>query len=60
MPVPGTWAMITFVTARTVFYDLVDVAVDGTIGDGQFVVLSQTKEGLTLGFQRVPDVLPSG
>ena len=35
---------------------LLDVAVDSTIGDGQFVVLSQTKEGLTLGFQRVPEV----
>ena len=35
---------------------LLDVAVDSTIGDGQFVVLSQTKEGLTLGFQRVPEL----
>ena len=32
---------------------LLDVRVDTTIGDGQFVVLSATKDGLTVGFQRV-------
>jgi predicted enzyme related to lactoylglutathione lyase len=34
---------------------LLDVNVDATIGDGQFVLLSRTKDGLTLGFQRVPE-----
>jgi len=34
---------------------LLEVTVDTTIGDGQFVVLSPSKDGLTLGFQRVPD-----
>jgi predicted enzyme related to lactoylglutathione lyase len=34
---------------------LLDVTVDTTIGDGQFVVLSPTKDGLTVGFQRVPE-----
>jgi predicted enzyme related to lactoylglutathione lyase len=34
---------------------LLEVTVDTTIGDGQFVVLSPTKDGLTIGFQRVPD-----
>jgi len=34
---------------------LLDVEVDATIGDGQFVVLSKTADGLTLGFQRVPE-----
>ena len=32
---------------------LLDVGVETTIGDGQFVVLSATKDGLTVGFQRV-------
>ena len=32
---------------------LLDVSVETTIGDGQFVVLSAAKDGLTLGFQRV-------
>jgi predicted enzyme related to lactoylglutathione lyase len=32
---------------------LLDVRVDTTLGDGQFVVLSATKDGLTVGFQRV-------
>jgi predicted enzyme related to lactoylglutathione lyase len=31
------------------------VEVDTTIGNGQFVVLSPTKDGLTIGFQRVPE-----
>ncbi|HEY0869713.1 MAG TPA: VOC family protein [Acidothermaceae bacterium] len=31
------------------------VEVDSTIGDGQFIVLSPTKDGLTVGFQRVPE-----
>jgi predicted enzyme related to lactoylglutathione lyase len=34
---------------------LLDVSVDATIGDGQFVVLSATKDGHTVGFQRVPE-----
>ena len=34
---------------------LLDVEVETTIGDGQFVVLSPTKDGLTVGFQRVTD-----
>jgi predicted enzyme related to lactoylglutathione lyase len=32
---------------------LLDVVVETTIGDGQFVVLSPTDDGLTVGFQRV-------
>jgi len=32
---------------------LLGVGVETTIGDGQFVVLSATKDGLTVGFQRV-------
>jgi predicted enzyme related to lactoylglutathione lyase len=32
---------------------LLDVGVEATIGDGQFVVLSAAKDGLTVGFQRV-------
>jgi predicted enzyme related to lactoylglutathione lyase len=34
---------------------LLDVQVDAKIGDGQFVVLSRAKDGLTVGFQQVPD-----
>ena len=34
---------------------LLDVGVQTTIGDGQFVVLSATKDGLTVGFQRVSE-----
>jgi predicted enzyme related to lactoylglutathione lyase len=34
---------------------LLDVGVETTIGDGQFVVLSPAKDGLTVGFQRVPE-----
>ena len=34
---------------------LLDVGVEATIGDGQFVVLSATKDGLTVGFQRVDE-----
>jgi predicted enzyme related to lactoylglutathione lyase len=34
---------------------LLDVEVETTIGDDQFVVLSPTKDGLTVGFQRVTD-----
>jgi predicted enzyme related to lactoylglutathione lyase len=32
---------------------LLDVEVETTIGDGQFVVLSAARDGLTVGFQRV-------
>jgi predicted enzyme related to lactoylglutathione lyase len=40
----------------TTFWSAVlGVEVDSTIGDGQFVVLSPTKDGLTIGFQRVPE-----
>jgi predicted enzyme related to lactoylglutathione lyase len=34
---------------------LLDVGVETTIGDGQFVVLSAAKDGLTVGFQRVDE-----
>jgi predicted enzyme related to lactoylglutathione lyase len=34
---------------------LLGVHVDTTIGGGQFVVLSRTEDGLTVGFQKVPD-----
>jgi predicted enzyme related to lactoylglutathione lyase len=34
---------------------LLDVAVDSTIGDNQFVVLGATADGLTVGFQRVDE-----
>jgi predicted enzyme related to lactoylglutathione lyase len=34
---------------------LLAVEEDTTIGDGQFLVLSPTEDGLTLGFQRVPE-----
>ena len=34
---------------------LLDVEIADTIGDGQFVVLSPAKGGLTIGFQRVPE-----
>jgi predicted enzyme related to lactoylglutathione lyase len=34
---------------------LLDVSVDATIGDGEFLVLSPTAEGLTVGFQRVAE-----
>jgi len=33
--------------------ELLDVRVDTTIGDGEFLVLSPTADGLTVGFQRV-------
>jgi predicted enzyme related to lactoylglutathione lyase len=32
-----------------------DVGVDSVIGDGQFLVLTPTAEGLVVGFQRVPE-----
>ena len=35
---------------------LLDVHVDTTIGDGQFIVLAAAKDGLVVGFQQVPDV----
>ena len=34
---------------------LLGVEVETTIGDGQFLVLSATEDGLTIGFQRVPE-----
>jgi len=34
---------------------LLDVQVDTTIGDGDFLILSATADGLTVGFQRVPE-----
>jgi predicted enzyme related to lactoylglutathione lyase len=34
---------------------LLEVAVAEMIGEGQFVVLSATSDGLTVGFQRVPE-----
>jgi predicted enzyme related to lactoylglutathione lyase len=38
---------------------LLGVEVEATIGDDQFVVLSPTKDGLTVGFQRVGDAKTS-
>lgn len=34
---------------------LLDVQVDAKIANGQFVILSRAKDGLTVGFQQVPD-----
>jgi predicted enzyme related to lactoylglutathione lyase len=34
---------------------LLGVEVDATIGDGEFLLLTPTAEGLTVGFQRVPE-----
>jgi predicted enzyme related to lactoylglutathione lyase len=34
---------------------LLAVSVDATIGDGEFLVLSPAEDGLTVGFQRVPE-----
>ena len=34
---------------------LLAVNVDTTIGDGEFLVLSPAEDGLTVGFQRVPE-----
>jgi predicted enzyme related to lactoylglutathione lyase len=34
---------------------VLDVSVDTTIGDGEFLLLSPTGEGLTVGFQRVEE-----
>lgn len=34
---------------------LLDVDVDSVIGDGQFIVLTATSEGLVVGFQRIPE-----
>ena len=34
---------------------LLAVSVDTAIGDGEFLVLSPTEDGLTVGFQRVPE-----
>ena len=34
---------------------LLDVGVDATIGDGEFLVLTPTEDGLTVGFQRVSE-----
>jgi predicted enzyme related to lactoylglutathione lyase len=34
---------------------MLDVEVDSSIGDGQFIVLSPNKDGLTVGFQKVPE-----
>ena len=39
--------------------DLLGVEVETTIGDGQFVVLTAAKDGLTLGFQRVSETKSS-
>jgi hypothetical protein len=37
---------------------LLDVEAGTTIGDGQFVVLSASKDGLTIGVQRIPASSP--
>lgn len=34
---------------------MLGVEVDSSIGDGQFIVLSPTEDGLTVGFQKVPE-----
>jgi len=34
---------------------LLGVQVEESIGDGQFIVLSKTADGLTVGFQQVPE-----
>jgi predicted enzyme related to lactoylglutathione lyase len=34
---------------------LLDVEIDQRLGDGQFIVLTPTASGLTVGFQRVPE-----
>jgi predicted enzyme related to lactoylglutathione lyase len=34
---------------------LLGVEVDATIGEGEFLILSPTADGLTVGFQRVPE-----
>ena len=34
---------------------LLDVQVEESIGDGQFIVLSRTADGLSVGFQQVPE-----
>jgi hypothetical protein len=34
---------------------LINMQVDVTIGEGRFVILSRAKDGLTVGFQQVPD-----
>ena len=34
---------------------LLGVQVDTTIGEGEFLILSPTEDGLTVGFQRVPE-----
>lgn len=39
---------------------LLDVTVDATIGDGTFVVLTPTADGLIVGSQKVPDSTTSG
>lgn len=39
----------------TFWCGLLDVTVDMTIGDGEFLVLSPTEDGVTVGFQRVSE-----
>src|ERR1700691_5036438 len=34
---------------------MLDTAVDSTIGEGEFLVLAPTADGLTIGFQRGPE-----
>jgi predicted enzyme related to lactoylglutathione lyase len=34
---------------------MLGVEVDSNVGDGQFIVLSPTKDGLTVGLQKVPE-----
>jgi predicted enzyme related to lactoylglutathione lyase len=34
---------------------MLDTAVDAALGEGEFLVLSPTADGLTVGFQRVPE-----
>ena len=44
------------VTLARFWCGLLAVTVDTEIGDGEFLVLSPTDDGLTVGFQRVADV----
>jgi hypothetical protein len=41
------------------WYGLLATGVDMTIGDGEFLVLSPAEDGLTVGFQRVPEATSS-
>jgi predicted enzyme related to lactoylglutathione lyase len=56
-------AKVAFLVIDTVSHEslapfwcrLLAVKVDGSIGDGQFLVLTPTQDGVSLAFQRVPE-----